>query len=106
MSLTGYQDVVFTEINPTSTTTVITMFYDPGYYQTTFALGPVTIAPNVITPTTPTVTEPTTVTVTPTVTVDSTPTTVTRSLTTRTQPSCELIIAALSLVAILDWYCL
>ena len=74
MTLTGYQDIIFTEINPTSTTTAITMFYDPGYYQTVFTLGPVTIVSNVVRQTTPTITnlEPTTITVVPTVT-DATP---------------------------------
>src|SRR5271168_2724265 len=100
MTQTGYQDILFTEINPTSTTTAITMFYNPGYYQIVFTLGPVTIAPNVITQTTPTVTQlqPTTVTVVPTVTVESSPTTVTKlttSSSTLIQPSCELIITAL-----------
>lgn len=107
MTQTGYQDIVFTEINPTSTTTAITMIYNPGYYQTIFTLGPVTIVSNVIPQTTPTVTnlQPTTVTVVPTVTVNSTPTTVTSS-SALIQPSCELIITALSLMAILGWYCL
>jgi hypothetical protein len=108
MTATGYKDIVFTEINPTSTTTAITMFYDPGYYQTVFGLGPVTIVRNDKIQTTPTVTKPETVTVTPTITVDSSPTTVTKVSSTSTliQPSCELIVAALSLTAILGWYCL
>ena len=106
MTQAGSQEIVFTEINPTSTTTAITMIYDPGYGQAVFTLGPVTIISNVIPQTTPTVTNPTTVTVVPTVTVDSTPTTVTTSSSTLIQPSCELIITALSLMAILSWYCL
>lgn len=107
MTQAGSQEIVFTEINPTSTTTAITMIYDPGYGQSVFILGPVTIISNVKTQTTPTVTnlQPTTVTVVPTVTVNSTPTTVTSS-STLIQPSCELIITALSLMAILSWYCL
>src|SRR3954451_6375698 len=108
MTQTGYQDIVFTEINPTSTTTAITMLYNPGYYQTLFTLGPVTIVSNETPQTTPTVTNlsPTTVTVVPTITVNSTPTTITKGSSTLIQPSCELIITALSLMAILGWYCL
>jgi hypothetical protein len=103
MTQTGYQDILFTEINPTSTTTMITMFYNPGYGQTVFTLGPVTILTNPLTQTTPTVTQPATVTVVPTVTVDSVPTTTTKSSaissSTLVQPSCELIIAIPFLIA-------
>src|SRR5277367_1972864 len=107
MTQTGYQDIIFTEINPASTTTAIAAFYNPGYYQSVFTLGPVTIISNAITRTTPTATnlQPTTVTVVPTVTVDSIPTTVTSS-STLIQPSCELIFTALSLIGFLGWYCL
>jgi hypothetical protein len=108
MTQTGYQDIIFTEINPTSTTTAITMIYTTlGYfdddYSTSFILGPVTILTNQLTKTTPTVTQPATVTVVPTVTVDSAPTTITKSSassSTLVQPSCEFIIAIPSLIAI------
>lgn len=104
MTQTGYQNIFFTEINPTSTSTAITMIYYNAQCcgATSFILGPVTILPNTLTKTTPTVTQPETVTVVPTVTVNSVPTTITKSSTssgTLVQLSCEFVIAIPSLIS-------
>ena len=55
MTTTEYKDMVFTEINPTSTTTTTILIYnrlcDPNFYYT---LGPYTVLPHEIPITTPT----------------------------------------------------
>src|SRR5277367_2734234 len=110
MTSTGYQTIVFTEINPTSTTTPITMSFNlgDGYFgavYTEYDLGPVTIVSNSVPLpplTTPSVSSPplTTPNMQPTtVTVDST-VTVTKSSGTLTRPPCEFIIAELSSMAL------
>jgi hypothetical protein len=61
MTTSGYKGFVFTEINPTSTTTSITMLYSYNFDDVpqTYVLGPATILPNAVpvpppgTPTTP-----------------------------------------------------
>jgi hypothetical protein len=71
MTTTGFKAIVFTEINPTSTTTPITMKFDRNgnfYAPAVYTLGPVTILTNSVsqpppgTPATPTELLPITVT--------------------------------------------
>ncbi|OCL14442.1 hypothetical protein AOQ84DRAFT_405903 [Glonium stellatum] len=55
MSTTGYINMVFTEINPTSTTTTILLVYQPDCCnQKVFTLGPYTVLRHDTTPSTPT----------------------------------------------------
>ena len=103
MTATGYQDIVFTEINPTSTTTPIIMFFchNPPLYADecdTYTLGPVTIISNSVSlsPVTTPVAAPTTPAAT--VTVYSS-VTVTQGSGTSIRPPCEYIIATLSSIA-------
>jgi len=61
MTTTGYINMVFTEINPTSTTTTILLVYEPNCcIAKTFTLGPYTVLRHDTTPSTPTppVTQP------------------------------------------------
>jgi hypothetical protein len=94
MTTTGYINMVFTEINPTSTTTAITLVYnrlwDGASYYT---IGPYTVLQHETPVTTPTPTAaPTTTQLSnPTVTV-----TVTSRISSSThiKPSCEFLVGA------------
>jgi hypothetical protein len=100
MTTTGYQNIEFTEINPTSTTTPITMeiclYPDFSLDCSQYILGPVTIVSNEVS--LPPVTTPPTPATTPSTSNIAT-VTVTISSSTLVQPPCEFIIAALSSMA-------
>jgi hypothetical protein len=105
MTTTGYKNLVFTEINPTSTTTTILVVYNRLWIGAiTYTLGPYTVIPHETPVTTPTPTPPPT-TKQPDPTVACTPaTTVTVSSpnsATTVPPNCEFLVTAF--LAVVYW---
>ena len=101
MTSTGYQPVVFTEINPTSTTTTIVGIYTHLYGEFTiqFTFGPFTVVSHLgqetqtVTTTAPQTAAPTTTTSPPTVTAVVTVTQQSSSSTSFSSLNCEYLLA-------------
>ena len=103
MTSTGYKEMVFTEINPTSTTTTIVVNYNRGYVGAyVFTIGPFALIQHDVGAPTPTNPNPTLGTAPENSATPAPPATVTvvekSSVTSINPPICESLVATFLLI--------